>query len=112
MLNLLIVLIIIAAILLIIIILAQNPKGGGLAQGFSSSNQFMGVQNTNKFLMKATWTLVGFIVAASIITAGLSIPNETNAESESSIINTIQQTTTGAPNAASFPQSTPVAPAE
>ena len=64
----LIVLIVIAAILLIVIVLAQNPKGGGLAQGFSGGNQMLGVQGTNKFLTN-TWILVGFIAFASVISA-------------------------------------------
>ncbi len=85
MLLLLIILIIIAAILLVIIVLAQNPKGGGLAQGFSGSNQYMGVQNTNKFLTKATWSLIGFIGLASIITASLAIPNEETQGSKPSV---------------------------
>ena len=37
------ILILIASILLILIVLIQNSKGGGLASGFSSSNQIMGV---------------------------------------------------------------------
>ena len=36
------ILILIASILLILIVLIQNSKGGGLASGFSSSNQIMG----------------------------------------------------------------------
>ena len=39
------ILILIASILLILIVLIQNSKGGGLASGFSSSNQIMGVNN-------------------------------------------------------------------
>ena len=65
----LIVLIVIAAILLIVIVLAQNPNGGGLAQGFSGGNQMLGVQGTNKFLTNTTWILVGFIAFASVISA-------------------------------------------
>ena len=38
------ILILIASILLILIVLIQNSKGGGLASGFSSSNQIMGVR--------------------------------------------------------------------
>lgn len=51
------ILIFIVSILLILIVLVQNSKGGGLASGFSSSNQFMGVRKTTDFLEKATWTL-------------------------------------------------------
>lgn len=61
------ILILIAAILLILIVLIQNSKGGGLASGFSSSNQIMGVRKTTDFLEKATWTLAGTLVVLSII---------------------------------------------
>jgi preprotein translocase subunit SecG len=61
------VLILIAAILLILIVLIQNSKGGGLASGFSSSNQIMGVRKTTDFLEKATWGLAGIVIALSII---------------------------------------------
>ena len=56
------ILILIASILLILIVLIQNSKGGGLASGFSSSNQIMGVRKTTDFLEKATWTLAGTVV--------------------------------------------------
>lgn len=61
------ILILISAILLILIVLIQNSKGGGLASGFSSSNQIMGVRKTTDFLEKATWTLAGALVVLSII---------------------------------------------
>jgi preprotein translocase subunit SecG len=89
--NFLILLIVIAAVLLVIIVLAQEPKGGGLAQGFSSSNQFMGVQNTNKFLNKATWSLVAFIAFASIISANLSIKANQPEDASSEVIKDIKQ---------------------
>jgi len=87
MLNFLLVLIVIASVLLVIIVLAQNPKGGGLAQNFSSSSQIMGVQNTNKFLNNATWSLVAFIGFVSIITAGISInKNSDSDQTQSDVI--------------------------
>ena len=61
------ILILIASILLILIVLIQNSKGGGLASGFSSSNQIMGVRKTTDFLEKATWTLAGTVVVLSIV---------------------------------------------
>lgn len=61
------ILIVITSILLILIVLVQNSKGGGLAAGFSSSNQIMGVRKTTDFLEKATWTLAGTVVVLSII---------------------------------------------
>jgi preprotein translocase subunit SecG len=61
------VLILIAAILLVGIVLIQNSKGGGLASGFSSSNQIMGVRKTTDFLEKATWVLAGVVVVLSVV---------------------------------------------
>ena len=61
------VLILIAAILLILIVLVQNSKGGGLASGFSSSNQIMGVRKTTDFLDKATWGLAGTMIFLCIV---------------------------------------------
>ena len=55
------------SVLLILIVLVQNPKGGGLASGFSSSNQFMGVKRTADFIEKATWGLASAIVVLSIL---------------------------------------------
>ena len=59
---LLVILMVIAAILMCFIVLIQNSKGGGLASGFSSSNQIMGVRKTTDFLEKATWGLAAFMV--------------------------------------------------
>lgn len=64
------ILIFLAAILLTLIVLVQNSKGGGLASGFSSSNQVMGVRKTTDFLEKFTWTLAGTVAVLSIISAG------------------------------------------
>jgi len=73
------ILILIASILLILIVFIQNSKGGGLASGFSSSNQIMGVRKTTDFLEKATWTLAGTVVVLSIvITAFIPRAQHTN----------------------------------
>jgi len=61
------VLAVMAAIILTILVLAQNSKGGGLAAGFSSSNQIMGVRKTTDFVEKATWGFAGFIIVMAII---------------------------------------------
>ena len=53
-----IILILIVAIALILIVMVQNPKGGGLSSSFGgSSSTIGGVQNTNSFLDRTTWTL-------------------------------------------------------
>jgi len=59
--------IIFVSVLLVLIILVQNPKGGGLASSFSSSNQFMGVKRTADFIEKATWGFAAGVIALSII---------------------------------------------
>ncbi|CAA7386114.1 preprotein translocase subunit SecG [Chryseobacterium fistulae] len=66
--TLLMVLIMIASVLLVIIVMAQNPKGGGLSSTFggASSAQF-GVQRTNDFMEKATWTLGGTIIVLILL---------------------------------------------
>lgn len=66
---LLIILMLIASVLMCFIVLIQNSKGGGLASGFSSSNQIMGVRKTTDFLEKATWSLAGAMVVFSIVSA-------------------------------------------
>lgn len=60
------ILILIASLLLILIVLIQNSKGGGLASGFSSSNQIMGVRKTTDFLEKqlGAWQVsLSFVVS-------------------------------------------------
>lgn len=65
---LLMVLTMIASVLLVIVVMAQNPKGGGLSSTFggASSAQF-GVQRTNDFMEKATWSLGAIIIALILI---------------------------------------------
>lgn len=60
------VLIVIVALFLIFIVIIQNSKGGGLAAGFASSNQVMGVRKTTDFLEKATWYLAGTLVVLCV----------------------------------------------
>ena len=59
-------LILISSVLLVLIVLVQNSKGGGLASGFSSSNQVLGVRKTTDFLEKATWTLASIVLVLCI----------------------------------------------
>jgi len=73
--TLAVILILLASIILVLIVLVQNPKGGGLASGFTGANQFGGVAQTNKFLEKSTWTLAIVILALSLF-ATISLPNQ------------------------------------
>ncbi len=53
--------------------MVQNPKGGGLDGSFGGGAQLGGVQNTNKFLDTATWTLAISLVALILI-SNFAIP--------------------------------------
>lgn len=91
------ILILIASLLLIGIVLIQNSKGGGLASGFSSSNQIMGVRKTTDFLEKATWGLAGFVIVCCIVVAGF-IPKAHNGR-QSEIKQQVNDAKTITPNA-------------
>jgi len=82
--TLAIILIIIASLLLVILVLAQNSKGGGLSTGFVGGNQFGGVAETNKFLVKATWILAVAMLVLSIV-ASISIPKQGTVVKESQL---------------------------
>ena len=82
---LLTILIVIASILLTLLVLVQNSKGGGLAAGFSSTNQIMGVRKTTDFLEKATWGLVIFVVVLSIAAVGVHKHQSVGVTNESEI---------------------------
>lgn len=72
-------LMVIAALLMCFIVLIQNSKGGGLASGFASSNQIMGVRKTTDFLEKATWGLAVFMLVVSILSA-YALPSATETQ--------------------------------
>ncbi len=76
--------------LLALIVLAQNPKGGGLAAGFTGAQQIGGVQRTADFLEKGTWTLAGTLMVLCLVSAGLQ-----KSGSELNALDTpVEQTTT------------------
>lgn len=88
---LLTILIVIAAILLTLLVLVQNSKGGGLAAGFGSGNQVMGVRKTTDFLEKATWTLIALIVLLSIFAVGANKGSKTVDTNRSTITEQVQE---------------------
>lgn len=61
------IIIMIASILLVFVVFIQNPKGGGLSSDFGSAQQLGGVQKTNDFVDKATWSLAGVVAVLSIV---------------------------------------------
>ena len=117
--TLFMILIIIASILLVIIIMAQNPKGGGLSGTFggASATNF-GVQRTNDFMEKATWTLgtiiIVLILVSVVVTGKPSVKAPalpTQKEAPASQGAAPVQSTPATQGAAPV-QSTPVAPAK
>ena len=92
------ILILLAAVLLVLIVLVQNSKGGGLASGFSSSNQFMGVRKTTDFLEKATWSLAIAVVLLSVISTGIAPSAKQIDTREPNVAPTEQQTMMVDPN--------------
>ncbi len=64
---------IIASILLILIVLIQNPKGG-FSSNFINANQFGGVAQTNKFLVRSTWTLAVVVFIFTLL-ATITLPH-------------------------------------
>jgi len=115
---LLTILIVIASVLLTLLVLVQNSKGGGLAAGFSSTNQIMGVRKTTDFLEKATWGLVIFVVVLSVATVGVrsTQPVATNESAIKEQIQHAKQAEPGvvAPNFGETPEAakTPATPAK
>ena len=80
--------------------MAQNPKGGGLSGTFggTSSAQF-GVQRTNDFMEKATWTLsitiVVLILLTIILTANPVTPETKSAPAKTEAPTRAPQTAPG-----------------
>lgn len=99
--KVLVIIIVILALFLCFVVTIQNSKGGGLAAGFASSNQIMGVRKTTDILEKTTWTLIASISVLSIITAYVANPKAIRTGSvvedeaiESQITNPESETTT------------------
>jgi len=68
------ILILIVAIALILIVMVQNPKGGlSSSFGGGGAQSLGGVQNTNNFLDRTTWTLA-ITMFALILLANFAIP--------------------------------------
>ncbi|MBP5982868.1 MAG: preprotein translocase subunit SecG [Fluviicola sp.] len=73
MLTIVSILIILASILLVAVVFIQNPKGGGLSSDFGGQ-QLGGVQKTNDFVEKATWTLAALIMVGAIAVSSMMKP--------------------------------------
>lgn len=98
------VLIIATCVLLVLVVLIQNSKGGGLAAGFASSTQVMGVRKTGDFLEKFTWGLAITLISLSLL-SNFALPTADSKGSNSAIQEQIDNA------AAPQEQKMPVAPA-
>lgn len=102
-------------LILTLVILSQNPKGGGLSSTFGGGgSQMFGVQRTNDFLDKATWTLAA-IIAAVVILANVMLPRtgEQNLLPDIPVLeNTLPQATPGDDANAPAQPLAPVEPTE
>jgi preprotein translocase subunit SecG len=94
--------IILICVLLALVVLVQNSKGGGLASGFSSSNQVMGVRKTTDVLEKLTWGLAIALMVFSI-TATMMMPKGAETQGSSAIQEQIDNTAVPTPGVAAPP---------
>lgn len=90
--TLLVILVIIASIFMCLIVLIQESKGGGLASGFASGNQMMGVRKTTDVIEKLTWSLAAAMVVFSVISVYF-IPSAAGTSSVMEGVATEQQLT-------------------
>ena len=99
--TLFVILVVIASILMCLVVLIQESKGGGLASGFASGNQLMGVRKTTDVIEKVTWGLAIAMVVFSIASV-YTIPA---AGSDASVMENaaIEQQTTAPTNLPGIP---------
>lgn len=97
---------IIICLLLALVVLVQNSKGGGLASGFSSSNQVMGVRKTTDVLEKLTWGLAVALMVFSVAGTML-MPKSEETQAASAIQEQIDNTAVPTPGAGQPPIGTP-----
>ncbi len=93
------ILIVIAAVLMILIVVIQESKGGGLASGFSASNQIMGVRKTTDIIEKLTWTLAALMVVFAV---AISHVLPTGSSSDSIMMQSVEQNATNPNNIPGF----------
>ncbi len=106
--SFLIILALIISVLLVFVVLIQNPKGGGLASNFASSNQIMGVKKTTDFLEKATWTLAIALLVVCLAVNVFKSETPANAVDQTELQEIIDNTA-AAPAAAPAPSASPAA---
>lgn len=109
------ILLVLASIALVLVVIVQKSKGGGLASGFSSANNIMGVRKATDGIEKATWYLMGTIMVLSIaytgfLGAGHSESSELNKAIEQKAASSAKMPALGGTQAPTDPATTPAAP--
>jgi preprotein translocase subunit SecG len=79
------ILIIIVCVLLVLVVLIQNPKGGGIASNFMSTNQFIGAKQQVDLIEQITWGFVGGLVVLCIAFSAIVGTGSTTEAKESVI---------------------------
>ena len=94
------ILIIIVCVLLVLVVLIQNPKGGGIASNFMSTNQFIGAKQQVELIEQITWGFVGGLVILCIAFAAIVGNGTSKVETKSSIVGSAEMPAPGstAPN--------------
>lgn len=92
--TLITILLILASIALVLVVIVQKSKGGGLASGFSSANNIMGVRKATDGIEKATWYLMGTIMVLSVAYTGFL---GTGTSAESSLNKAVEQKAASTP---------------
>ena len=104
------ILIILVCALLILIVLIQNPKGGGIASNFMSTNSIIGAKQQVELIEQITWGFIGGLMVLCIAFAAL-VGNGAAAEVKESIVSKSEMPMPG--NAApTMPAQQQQAPAE
>ncbi len=80
------ILIIIVCILLTLVVLIQNPKGGGIASNFMSTNQFIGAKQQVELIEQITWGFVGGLVVLCIAFAAIVGSGSGAVETKESVV--------------------------
>ena len=102
-----------AAILLIFVVTIQDSKGGGLASGFSSANNVMGVRRSTDMIEKVTWWLAGIMCLLCVVVAKWTPTVQHAINKQESVINDyVDQATIPAPADAQPFGSNAITPAE
>lgn len=91
------ILIVLLSIVLVFVVTIQNSKGGGLAAGFASSNNVMGVRRTTDLIEKITWGLAIAIAVIAIVSVRWAPRTVSSNEPESVIKDYVDQATIPAP---------------